>query len=179
MKEKIAILTEVGFEEVELTSPKQTLEEQGYEVHIISPNEKSKIKSWNHTDWGREFDVDAAVTETDPSAYRAVILPGGVINPDKLRVSKESISFIDHFVQSDKLIAAICHGPLILTENGFVKEKRLTSVENIKTDLIHAGGHWEDSEVVIDGNLITSRTPEDLAAFNKAIVTYLSVNSNE
>ncbi len=179
MKEKIAILTEVGFEEVELTSPKQTLEEQGYEVHIISPNEKSKIKSWNHTDWGSEFDVDVAVTEADPAAYRAVILPGGVINPDKLRVSKESISFINHFVESDKLIAAICHGPLILTENGFVKEKRLTSVENIKTDLIHAGGNWEDSEVVIDENLITSRTPEDLAAFNKAIVTYLSINSKE
>lgn len=174
MKEKIAILTEVGFEEVELTSPKEALEKQGYEVHIISPNEKSKIKSWNHTDWGKEFDVDVAVEEADPADYVGVILPGGVINPDKLRVSEESIAFIDHFVQTNKLIAAICHGPLILTENGFVKNKKLTSVNNIKTDLVHAGGQWEDSEVVIDKNLITSRTPEDLDAFNNAINSYLS-----
>ncbi|WDF70363.1 type 1 glutamine amidotransferase [Sphingobacterium oryzagri] len=174
MKEKIAILTEVGFEEVELTSPKEALEKQGYEVHIISPNEKSKIKSWNHTDWGKEFDVDVAVEEADPADYVGVILPGGVINPDKLRVSEESIAFIDHFVQTNKLIAAICHGPLILTENGFVKDKKLTSVNNIKTDLVHAGGQWEDSEVVIDKNLITSRTPEDLDAFNNAINSYLS-----
>ncbi len=174
MKEKIAILTEVGFEEVELTSPKEALEKQGYEVHIISPNEKSKIKSWNHTDWGKEFDVDVAVEEADPADYVGVILPGGVINPDKLRVSEESIAFIDHFVQTNKLIAAICHGPLILTENGFVKNKKLTSVNNIKTDLVHAGGQWEDSEVVIDKNLITSRTPEDLDAFNNAINSYLT-----
>ncbi|GHE44844.1 DJ-1/PfpI/YhbO family deglycase/protease [Sphingobacterium griseoflavum] len=178
MKEKIAILTEVGFEEIELTSPKQTLEERGYEVHIISPNANEHIKSWNHTDWGSEFAVDVAVSEADPSSYCAVILPGGVINPDKLRVSEESISFIDHFVEHDKLIAAICHGPLILTENGFVKNKRLTSVKNIKTDLIHAGADWEDTEVVIDSNLITSRTPDDLAAFNKAIVTYLGIKKN-
>lgn len=174
MKEKIAILTEVGFEEVELTSPKQSLEEQGYEVHIISPNEKSKIKSWNHTDWGKEFDVDVAVSEANPADYAALILPGGVINPDKLRVSEDSITFLNHFVAENKLIAAICHGPLILTENDFVKDKKLTSVNNIKTDLVHAGGNWEDSEVVIDHNLITSRTPDDLEAFNKAILNYLS-----
>lgn len=173
MKQKIAILTEVGFEEIELTSPKKSLEDNGYEVHIISPNEKSKIKSWNHTDWGKEFDVDVAVAEANPEDYVGVILPGGVINPDKLRVSEDSIAFLDHFVEENKLIAAICHGPLILTENNFVKDKKLTSVNNIKTDLVHAGGHWEDSEVVIYKNLITSRTPEDLEAFNKAINTYL------
>ncbi|KGE16208.1 intracellular protease PfpI family [Sphingobacterium deserti] len=173
MKEKIAILTELGFEEVELTSPKQKLEEQGYDVHIISPNEESSIKSWDKTDWGKDFNVDVHVTEANASDYRAIILPGGVLNPDKLRVSEESIIFLNKFVDDGKLIAAICHGPLILTENGYVGGKRLTSVKNIKTDLVHAGAEWEDSEVVVDGNLITSRTPEDLDAFNGAIIDYL------
>ncbi|TYP96649.1 protease I [Sphingobacterium allocomposti] len=176
MEKRIAILTEEGFEEIELTSPKQALEEHGFEVDIVSPNKAGRIKSWNHTDWGTEFDVDKHVSEADANQYAAVILPGGVINPDKLRISEESISFLNAFADQQKLIAAICHGPLILTENGYVKDKRMTSVKNIRTDLIHAGAQWEDSEVVLDGQLITSRTPDDLPAFNRAILSFLNVN---
>ena len=100
-----------------------------------------------------------------------------MINPDKLRVSEESIQFVNRFIDDGKLIAAICHGPLLLTENGFINNKRATSVKNIRTDLIHAGAQWEDSEVVMDNQLITSRTPDDLDAFNQAIVTHLQVNN--
>src|ERR1700733_3746646 len=144
---KIAILTDNGFEEVELTSPKKALEEAGAIVHIISMQE-GKVKAWDHDHWSIELPVDVNVSKANSDDYDALVIPGGVINPDKMRQHIEYISFAQEFLETGKVVGAICHGPQLLIETGMIKGKELTSFPSVKTDLINAGARWRDAEVV-------------------------------
>lgn len=171
---KVAILTENGFEQIELTFPKAALEREGFTVHVISP-QPGKIKAWNFTDWGIDVKVDVVLKDANPADYNALVLPGGVLNPDVLRQNELAVSFVKEFLQSGKPVAAICHGPQILIETGLLKGKTMTSYPAIKTDLRNAGANWVDDEVVHFENLITSRTPDDLDAFNNELIQTLSV----
>ena len=166
---KVAIITENGFEEVELTSPKKALEDAGATVHIISP-QKSKVKAWNHDHWSIELPVDENISKANPEDYDALMVPGGVLNPDQMRRNEDCVSFAKEFLKSGKPVAAICHGPQLLIETGLLKGRRMTSYSAIKTDLKNAGVIWEDKEVVVDNGLVTSRSPKDLDAFNKKMV---------
>ncbi|MDF2852042.1 MULTISPECIES: type 1 glutamine amidotransferase domain-containing protein [Sphingobacterium] len=166
---RIAILVADGFEEIELTSPKEALENAGAKTDIISPAEGT-VRAKNGDEWSNDYPVDVALQEAEENRYDGLLLPGGVINPDKLRTNKTAIALINAFWERDKPIAAICHGPQLLINADLVRDKKITSVEAIQMDLINAGALWEDSEVVIDDKLITSRTPDDLPAFNKAII---------
>ena len=166
---RVAILTEEGFEQVELTSPKAALKEAGAIVDIISPK-SGKIKAWDKTNWGIEVDVDKQLAEVSPDDYDALVLPGGVMNPDKLRQNKDAVAFVSAFLDEGKPIAAICHGPQMLIETGMIKGRKLTSYPSLQTDLKNAGAKWVDEEVVVDNGLVTSRRPGDLPAFNKKMV---------
>lgn len=166
---KIAILVENGFEQVELTEPKRALEEAGAETQIISPQEK-KVKGWDTTKWGKTFKVDVMLSEAQAEEYDALLLPGGVMNPDKLRANPQAVEFIKSFTDSGKPIAAICHGPWTLIETGVVRGRRMTSWPSLKTDLRNAGAEWVDEEVVVDNGLVTSRKPDDLPAFNDKMI---------
>ena len=165
----VAILTENGFEEVELTSPKAALEEAGAIVHIISP-QKEKVKGWKHDHWSIELPVDKNLSDARAGDYDAVMLPGGVLNPDQLRRNKEAVEFAKDFIETGKPVAAICHGPQLLIETGMLRGRNMTSFPSIRTDLENAGVHWADVEVVTDSGLTTSRSPKDLNAFNKRII---------
>lgn len=165
----VAIITENGFEEVELTSPKEAMEKEGATVHIVSP-QKDKVKSWDSKDWGKDFTVDKTLDEARAEDYDAIMIPGGVINPDLLRRSNKAISFINSFFEQGKPVASICHGPQVLIETGNLKGRNVTSFSSIKTDLINAGANWSDKECVVDQGLVTSRNPDDLPAFNKKLV---------
>ncbi|MBL7711784.1 MAG: type 1 glutamine amidotransferase [Chitinophagaceae bacterium] len=169
MSKKIAILATHGFEESELSSPKEHLEQQGWTAHIVSP-EPGSIKAWADKDWGKEYPVDKTLAEARPSDYDALVLPGGVLNPDKLRVNDEALAFVQKFFTEGKPVAAICHGPQTLINAGLVQGRKMTSVQAISRDLQNAGAHWVDEEVVADNGLVTSRTPKDLPAFNKKMV---------
>lgn len=175
---KIAIITENGFEEVELTSPKEATEKEGATVHIVSP-QKEKVKSWDSTDWGKEFTVDKSLDEADPAAYDAVVIPGGVINPDRLRRSVKAVDFIKSFFEQGKPVASICHGPQVLIETGKLKGRNVTSFFSIKTDLINAGANWSDKECVVDQGLVTSRNPDDLPAFNQKLIEEIQEGTHE
>lgn len=166
---KVAILTENGFEEVELTSPKKALEEAGAEVEIVSP-QKEKVKAWSHDHWSIEIPVDVNVNDADPNDYDALMVPGGVLNPDKMRMNENCVRFAQHFLEAGKPVAAICHGPQLLIETGLIDGRNMTSYPSIKTDLINAGASWIDREVVVDSGLVTSRSPQDLDAFNKKMI---------
>ncbi|MBD1394331.1 type 1 glutamine amidotransferase domain-containing protein [Mucilaginibacter glaciei] len=166
---KVALLTEEGFEQVELTSPKAALEAAGATVHVISPK-SGKIKAWDKTDWGIEIDVDKQLSEVSPDDYDALVLPGGVLNPDKLRQNKDAVAFVSAFLDEGKPVAAICHGPQMLIETGMISGRKLTSYPSLQTDLKNAGAEWVDEEVVVDNGLITSRTPADLDAFNRKTI---------
>jgi protease I len=170
---KVAILTENGFEEVELTSPMNALEEAGAEVHVISP-QSGKVKAWDHDHWSIEVEVDKTLSEANPEDYDMLLLPGGVLNPDQLRTDEKAVSFARHFIETGKPLAAICHGPQLLIETGMISNRKLTSYHSVKTDLINAGALWEDKEVVVDNGLVTSRSPKDLEAFNKKVIEELS-----
>ncbi len=167
---KIAILVEEGFEQVELTKPREALEQEGAETHLISPNKNSEIKAWNHTEWGDKFKVDKKLSDVSAGDYDGLLLPGGVMNPDNLRVNKDAVSFVNQFMESGKPVAAICHAPWTLIETGKVKGKRMTSYHTLKTDLKNAGAEWIDEEVVVDQGLVTSRNPDDIPAFNKKMI---------
>lgn len=166
---KVAILSTNGFEEVELTGPKAALEEAGAEVHVIAP-EAGTIKAWKEKNWGIDVKVDKVLQEADASDYDALVLPGGVMNPDKLRLEKDAVAFASGFFEQGKPIAAICHGPQTLIETGMLKGKEMTSYPSLKTDLENAGVNWVDRPVVVDHGLVTSRTPADLPAFNKKMI---------
>ncbi|HTI59184.1 type 1 glutamine amidotransferase domain-containing protein [Mucilaginibacter sp.] len=166
---KVAILTEEGFEQVELTSPKEALEAAGAKVDVVSPR-SGKIKAWNHTDWGIEINVDKELSSASPDDYDALVLPGGVLNPDKLRQNKEAVAFVSAFLDEGKPVAAICHGPQMLIETGMIGGRTLTSYPSLQTDLRNAGANWVNEEVVVDNGLVTSRTPKDLDAFNKKAI---------
>lgn len=170
---KVAILTENGFEQIELLSPKQTLEEAGAQVHIVSP-QKKEVRAWDETDWGITISVDKTIEEANPADYDALMLPGGVMNPDKLRVNKKAIDFIRHFLEAAKPVAVICHGPQSMIETGLLRGRKMTSYPAIKTDLINAGVKWVDEEVVVDSGLVSSRSPKDLDAFNRKMLEELA-----
>jgi len=166
---KVAILTESGFEEVELTSPKKALEDAGATVEIVSP-QKEKVKAWAHDHWSIELPVDINVEEADPKDYDALMIPGGVLNPDKMRLNDKCVEFAQHFLQEGKPVAAICHGPQLLIETGMLEGRNMTSYASVKTDMINAGAIWSDREVIVDNGLVTSRSPKDLEAFNKKMI---------
>lgn len=169
MSKKIAILATNGFEESELQSPKEYLEQQGWTAHIVSP-ESGTIKSWAEKDWGKEYPVDRPLDQASASDYDALVLPGGVISPDQLRTNDQALSFVKDFFIQNKPVAAICHGPQLLINAEVVNGRNMTSVNSISKDLINAGAHWVDREVVVDNGLVTSRTPKDLPAFNAKMV---------
>jgi len=175
---KVAILVEDGFEQVELTSPKQALEEAGAKTHIISPK-RDKVKGWEHTKWGQEFPVDVAIEQANASDYDALLLPGGVMNPDKLRVNQQAVQFVQSFFDQQKPVAAICHGSWMLVEADVVNGRKVTSYPSIQTDLKNAGANWVDQEVVVDQGLVTSRKPDDLPAFNRKLVEEISEGRHE
>jgi protease I len=166
---KVAILVAHGFEQIELTSPKQALEAAGATVKVVSP-EQSEVKGWKYTDWGDTFPVDVPLADARPADFDALLLPGGVMNPDKLRIDRRALAFVGHFVGTRKPIAAICHGPWTLIETDGVKGRTVTSYPSIRSDLVNAGASWIDREVVVDHGLVTSRKPDDLAAFNRKMV---------
>jgi protease I len=167
---RIAILAEEGFEQVELVEPRKALEEAGAQTAIVSPAGTVKIKAWNHKRWGRSYKVDLPLAEANAADFDALLLPGGVMNPDKLRRNQKALDFIKAFFDAGKPVAAICHGPWTLIDAGVIKGRRLTSYHSIQTDLKNAGAEWVDEEVVEEGNLITSRKPDDIPAFNRKIV---------
>ena len=166
---KVAILTETGFEEVELTSPKKALEDEGATVHILSP-QKDKVQAWNNDQWSIEVPVDVQISDAKFDDYDALMLPGGVINPDRLRRDKDSVAFAKQFLETGKPLAAICHGPQLLIETGLLKGRDMTSFFSIKTDIQNAGANWYDMAAVVDNGLVTSRSPDDLEAFNKKMI---------
>ncbi len=166
---KVAILTDHGFEESELTSPLQALKDAGAEVHIISKQE-GKVKGWSHDHWSMELPVDVQLENANPESYDALVIPGGVINPDQMRRHPAYVKFAAHFLESGKPLAAICHAPQLLIETGMISGREMTSFASIRTDLVNAGAIWADKEVVVDNGLVTSRSPEDLPAFNKKII---------
>jgi len=175
---RVAIVVTDGFEQDELVQPKQALEEAGAVAEIVSPN-REKVKGWKYTDWGTEFKVDKQVAKADPNSYDALMLPGGQMNPDHLRIDKTTIQFIQSFVRSGKPIAAICHGPLTLIEANAVKGRRLTSYPSLQTDLRNAGAEWVDQEVVTDRGLVTSRKPDDIPAFNRKMIEEFAEGKHE
>jgi len=175
---RIAILATDGFEQSELTEPRQNLEQAGARTEVLSIKE-GEIKGWNHTDWGEKIKVDRLVSAANPADYDALVLPGGVINPDKLRTNESAVDFVRRFANSGKTVAAICHGPWTLVEAGVVRGKTMTSWPSIHTDLINAGARWVDEQVVTDGNFITSRKPDDIPAFSKAIIQAVSGSSRQ
>ena len=169
MNKKIAILATNGFEESELSSPKEAMEKEGFEVHIISP-EAGKIKAWNKTDWSKEYPVDKTVKEVSAKDYNALVLPGGVMNPDHLRTNEDALKFVRDFFEHKKPVAAICHASWTLISAGVVRGRTMTSYHSIKDDLINAGANWVDKEVVVDQGFVTSRNPDDLPAFNSKLI---------
>lgn len=171
---RVAVLATDGFEQSELTEPKRLLEEAGATVEVIAPGDAQRIKGWNVKDWGEEVPVDVQLAKADANGYDALVLPGGVINPDKLRTDEKVLGLVKTFAQAGKPIAAICHGPWTLINAGLVKDKKITSWPSLKQDLANAGARWEDSQVVKDGNLITSRKPDDIPAFTQALIDTLA-----
>ena len=166
---KVAFLTENGFEEVELTSPMKALQEAGAKVDIVSP-QKDKVKAWNHDHWSIELPVDVTLMDANVDNYDALVIPGGVLNPDQMRTNQDCVDFAQQFLEEQKPVAAICHGPQLLIETGMLRGRNMTSFPSIRTDLENAGVHWSDVDVVTDSGLTTSRSPKDLAAFNKRII---------
>jgi protease I len=166
---KIAILVADGFEQVELTKPREALIDAGAYTEIVSPA-SGKVKGWDTTEWGKEFTVDVSLAKAVPSDYDALLLPGGVMNPDKLRINPDAVSFVKAFVDDAKPIAAICHGPWTLIEAGAVSGRKVTSWPSLQTDLENAGANWVDEEVVVSDGLITSRKPDDIPAFNARMI---------
>ncbi|TXK76820.1 type 1 glutamine amidotransferase domain-containing protein [Mesonia sp. K4-1] len=169
MKKRIAILATDGFEESELKSPKEAMENEGFEVDIVSLKSGS-IKAWDEGNWSKEYKVDKTLDSVSANEYNALVLPGGVINPDKLRIEEDAITFIKDFFKQSKPVASICHGPWSLINAEVVKGRTMTSYPSIKKDLINAGANWEDKEVVVDEGLVTSRNPDDLPAFNSKLI---------
>lgn len=170
---KVAILSENGFEQAELISPRQKMEEAGVTVEIVSPRAK-ELRAWDEQDWGITISVDKQLDEANPQDYDGLMLPGGVLNPDKLRMNKKAVDFIRHFLQAGKPIGVICHGPQTMIETGLLRGRTMTSYPSVKTDLINAGVNWIDKEVVVDKGLVSSRSPKDLDAFNKKLLEELA-----
>lgn len=172
---KVAILATDGFEEIELTAPKEELTEYGVTVHVVA--DKPKIRSWKNRQWGNEIEADRLLDRINVMEYNALILPGGVINADRLRRNSKAIDLIKEFHEKEKVIGAICHGPQLLIEANMVKGKTMTAFHSIKTDMKNAGARYEDLSVSVDDNLITAQSAEDTSAFLKKFVGVLKVVS--
>ena len=167
---KVAILVTDGFEQVELVEPRKALNAAGAETAIVSPKQ-GEVRGWNFTDWGDEQPVDMALADARPEEFDALLLPGGVINPDTLRMQPQAVAFVKAFFDSDKPVAAICHGPWTVIEAGAARGRRIASWPSLKTDLENAGAEWVDQETVVDRNLVTSRKPDDIPAFNREMIS--------
>jgi protease I len=170
---RIAILVTDGFEQVELTEPRQALDAAGANTAIVSPKD-GRVRGWKFTEWGDDLPVDVPLDEANADQFDALLLPGGVINPDVLRIDEGAVAFIKAFFDAGKPVASICHGPWTLIEAGAVRGRRLTSWPSLRTDLKNAGAEWVDEEVVVDRGLVTSRKPDDIPAFNRALIELLS-----
>lgn len=170
---RIAILATDGFEQSELIKPRQALDEAGARTQVVSPKE-DKIKGWDIKDWGKNVPVDVPLKSANPSEYDALLLPGGVQNPDQLRMIPEAVEFVKHFVDQGKPIAAICHGPWMLVEADAVRGRTLTSWPSLKTDIRNAGGVWVDEQVILSNGVVTSRKPDDIPAFNREMIDLFS-----
>jgi protease I len=166
---RVAILAADGFEQSELTEPRKALDEAGAETTVVSPKQGS-IRGWNHKEWGSEVGVDEHLKAADPKDYDALLLPGGVMNPDALRMDPGAVAFVKAFFDAGKPVAAICHGPWMVVESGAAKGHRMTSWPSLKTDIRNAGGEWVDQDAVVDGKLVTSRKPDDIPAFNREVI---------
>lgn len=167
---RIAILVEKGFEQVELTEPQNALKQAGAQTYIISPQQNS-VRAWNRTEWGNEFQVDVPLEEADPNDYDGLLLPGGVMNPDRLRTNRQALRFVQAFFAHRKPVAAICHGPWTLINAGVIAGYTLTSYPSLQVDLENAGASWVNQEVVVDEGLVTSRNTQDIPAFNREMLT--------
>lgn len=170
---KVAILVADGFEEVELTKPRQALDDAGAKTSIVSPKDDT-VRSWRHTEWGEDFDVDVPLRDAKAENFDALLLPGGVLNPDKLRMDADAMKFVKSFFDAGKPVAAICHGPWSVIEVGAAKGRKIASWPSLKSDLRNAGAEWIDQEVVRDGNLVSSRNPDDIPAFNREMIKLFS-----
>lgn len=166
---RVLIIATDGFEQSELTGPRDALNQAGIETVVASP-EAGEIKGWDKTDWGESVKVDATLDQIDAAEFDALVLPGGQINPDKLRLDETAVGLVKTFAEAGKPVAAICHGPWLLVEADVVRGRTVTSWPSIRTDLRNAGAEVIDKEVVVDGNLITSRKPDDIPAFAKAVI---------
>jgi protease I len=174
---KILILSTNGFEQSELEKPQSALKAQGATVHVATPDGES-IKGWDKDDWGNSVEADLALADVKVGDYDAIVLPGGQINPDLLRVNKDAVNLIRSFANEGKVVAAICHGPWLLIEAGIIEGRKATSFKSIATDMKNAGAQWEDSKVVCDKGIITSRNPDDLDAFISKIVEEVEEGSH-
>jgi protease I len=166
---RVAILATDGFEYSELTEPRKALEAAGAKTEVVSPKD-GKIRGWTHMDWADSVQVDVALTSAHPDNYDALLLPGGLMNPDQLRQNSEAVQFVKAFFDDHKPVAAICHGPWMLVEADVVKGRKLTSWPSLHTDIKNAGGNWVNEEVVSDKGLVTSRKPDDIPAFDKKMI---------
>lgn len=173
---RVAILATQGFEQVELTSPKAALEDAGATVQFVAP--RSRVKAWAKDRWGDSFSADILLDEANPKDFNALLLPGGVMNADHLRMDPIAVDFVRSIVQAGKPVAAICHGPGLLIEADLVHGHEMTSYPALQTDLRNAGARWIDREVVVDGNFVTSRTPDDLDAFNREMIALFTTSQN-
>ncbi|WP_242120053.1 type 1 glutamine amidotransferase domain-containing protein [Sphingomonas lacusdianchii] len=165
----VAILVTDGFEQVEMTEPRKALDEAGADTRIVSPKE-GEVRGWNFSDWGDSFHVDVALPRARPEDFDALLLPGGVINPDQLRALPEAVAFASAFFDAGKPVASICHGPWTIIETGAARGRRLTSWPSLRSDLQNAGADWVDEAVVVDRGLVTSRKPDDIPAFNREVI---------
>lgn len=166
---KVAILVTDGFEQVELVEPRRALDAAGAQTRVVSPK-TDKVRGWNYTDWGDDVKVDVTLEQARAEDFDALLLPGGVINPDALRVDDRAVEFASAFFEAGKPVASICHGPWMVIESGAAVGRRIASWPSLRTDLTHAGAEWVDEEVCVDTNLVTSRKPEDIPAFNREML---------
>jgi protease I len=166
---RVAILVDQGFEQVELTEPRKALVQAGAVTLVVSPRPGS-VRGWNHTEWGEEVPVDVPLDQANPEIFDALLLPGGVMNPDKLRMQPKAVAFVRAFFDSEKPVAAICHGPWMIIEADAAGGRRIASWPSIRTDLRNAGAQWVDREVVVDRNLVSSRKPDDIPTFNREML---------
>lgn len=169
----IAILVTDGFEQVELIRPREALDEAGATTNVVSPK-TDRVRAWNFTDWGDELPVDVRLDDAEPDDFDALLLPGGVINPDSLRIEPKAVAFVKAFFDAEKPVAAICHGPWTIINAGAARGRQMTSWPSLEVDLRNAGAKWVDEEAVTDQGLVTSRRPDDIPAFNRAMIDLFS-----
>jgi protease I len=170
---RTAILVDEGFEQVELMQPRQALDEAGAATRVVSP-QSERVRGWNFTDWGDYVKVDVPLARATPDDFDGLLLPGGVMNPDRLRMQPAAVAFVRAFFDRHKPVAVICHGPWTVIEAGVARGRRIASWPSLKTDLRNAGAEWLDQEVVVDGNLVSSRKPDDIPAFNRSMIEQFS-----